>query len=77
MIEEQSVEFEGEETLDCLSEQDGDSISDVYPDALLNISRETASVFQMKRKLEKNPPMLDLTPPFQREFVWKRSKSAS
>lgn len=71
MIEEQSVEFEGEETLDCLSEQDGDSISDVYPDVLLNISRETASVFQMKRKLERNPPMLDLTPPFQREFVWK------
>lgn len=62
-------DFEGEETLNpSLS---GKSFTDnVYPDAILNIVRDTASVFQLKRKWERNPPLLDLTPPFQRELVW-------
>lgn len=64
-------EFEGEETLEL---QYGDMGMDVYPDAVLNISRESASVFQLKRRLEKEPPMLDLTPDFQREFVWSSRK---
>ena len=64
-------EFEGEESL---RPQYGDLGTDVYPDAVLNISRETASVFQLKRKWEKTPPMLDLTPDFQRELVWPNRK---
>ena len=64
-------EFEGEETLRL---QYGDMGIDVYPDAVLNISRETASVFQLKRKWEKVPSMLDLTPDFQRELVWPTRK---
>lgn len=60
-------EFEGEETL---KPQYGDLGTDVYPDAVLNISRDTASVFQLKRKWEKIPSMLDLSPDFQRELVW-------
>lgn len=60
-------EFEGDETL---SPRYGDLGTSVYPDAVLNISRDTASVFQLKRKWEKVPSMLDLTPDFQRELVW-------
>lgn len=45
-------------------------INEVYPDAVLNIAKETASVFQLKRRYEKIPSMLDLKPPFQREQVW-------
>lgn len=64
-------DFEGEETL---KPQNGDLGIDVYPDAVLNISRETASVFQLKRRWEKTPSMLDLTPDFQRELVWPTKK---
>lgn len=46
------------------------NINEVYPDAILNISRETASVFQLKRRFERKPSMLNLTPLFQREQVW-------
>ncbi len=47
------------------------NIEEVYPDAVLNIAKETASVFQLKRKYEKQPKsMLDLTPSFQRGLVW-------
>lgn len=53
-----------------LSTNTNDNINQVYPDAVLNISKETASVFQLKRRWEKTPSMLDLTPPFQREKVW-------
>ena len=62
-------DFEGEETLDpsISSKRSTDS---VYPNAVLNIVRDTASVFQLKRKWERKPPLLDLTPPFQRELVW-------
>lgn len=64
-------EFEGEESL---RPQHGDLGTDVYPDAVLNISREPASVFQLKRRWEKKPSMLDLTPDFQRELVWSSRK---
>lgn len=50
--------------------------NDVYPDAILNISKETASVFQLKRRFEKTPSMLDLTPPFQRELVWSTKQKS-
>ena len=62
--------FEGEETLST-SIYENDDVDEVYPDAVLNISRETASVFQLKRRWEKKPSQLDLTPPFQRDCVWK------
>lgn len=61
--------FEGEETI-SINGYTNEDIDDVYPDAVLNISRETASVFQLKRRWEKQPSQLDLTPPFQRELVW-------
>ncbi len=64
------VDFEGDETLKpCSSTTDG-NVDDIYPDAKLNIARETASVFQLKRRWERKPSMLDLTPPFQRDMVW-------
>ena len=62
-------DFEGEETLDP-SISGKTTIDSVYPNAVLNIVRDTASVFQLKRKWERKPPSLDLTPPFQRELVW-------
>ena len=67
-----SREFEGEETIRL----HGDMGTDVYPDAVLNISREPASVFQLKRRWEKEPSMLDLAPDFQREFVWSSRKKS-
>lgn len=51
-----------------------DSIREVYPGAVLNISKDMASVFQLKRKYERTPSMLDLTPPFQREKVWSQKQ---
>ena len=42
----------------------------IYPDAIFEMSRETASVFQLKRRCEKTPPQLILSPDFQRECVW-------
>lgn len=65
LLEEKSVEsedaFEGEETLGAelrenlsLPESDMTSVyPDVYPDAIVNIVPESASVFQLKRKLDK------------------------
>lgn len=67
-INKKTVEFEGEDTLINTSSEN--KVDDIYPDAVLNITRETASVFQLKRKWERKPPMLDLTPPFQRDLVW-------
>lgn len=64
------VDFEGDETLNPSSETTDENVDDIYPDAVLNIARETASVFQLKRRWEKKPSMLDLTPPFQRNMVW-------
>lgn len=64
------VDFEGDETLNPTSDTTDENVYDIYPDAVLNIARETASVFQLKRRWEKKPSMLDLTPPFQRNMVW-------
>ncbi len=66
--------FEGEETLgaelrDNLSLSEDDETS-IYPDAIVNIAPESASVFQLKRKLDKTPPLIKLDPDFQRHAVW-------
>lgn len=66
--------FEGEETLGAelrekssLTESDE---SNIYPDATVNIVPESASVFQLKRKHDKEPALLKLDPDFQRHSVW-------
>ncbi len=41
----------------------------VYPDAIQNIDRVPASVFQLKRRRDRVPSLLDLGPEFQRELV--------
>lgn len=66
--------FEGEETLgaelrDNLSSLEEDMTS-IYPDAIVNIVPESASVFQLKRKHDKIPPLIKLDPDFQRHAVW-------
>lgn len=66
--------FEGEETLGAelrekLSSPEPDTTS-IYPDAIVNIVPESASVFQLKRKLDKTPPLIKLDPDFQRHAVW-------
>lgn len=66
--------FEGEETLgaefrEALSSPEDDTTS-IYPDAIVNIAPESASVFQLKRKLDKTPPLIKLDPDFQRHTVW-------
>jgi hypothetical protein len=75
--EKQSLDpdsFEGEETLGAelrekSSSQEPDSTS-IYPDAIVNIVPESASVFQLKRKHDKIPPLIKLDPDFQRHAVW-------
>ena len=66
--------FEGEETLGAelrenYSSPESDT-SDIYPDAVVNIVPESASVFQLKRKLDKTPPLIKLDPDIQRYAVW-------
>ncbi|MFH0727767.1 MAG: DUF262 domain-containing protein [Pseudomonadota bacterium] len=66
--------FEGEETLGAelrekLPPPENDTTS-IYPDAIVNIAPEPASVFQLKRKLDKIPPLIKLDPDFQRHAVW-------
>ena len=66
--------FEGEETLgaelreNVLSTES--DTSSIYPDAIVNIAPESASVFQLKRKLDKTPPLIKLDPDYQRQVVW-------
>lgn len=73
---EEEISFEGEETLgreaqDILNKEDNDSSVEIYPDAEVNIARDPVSVFQLKRKYDKQPkPLLVLDPDFQREEVW-------
>ena len=66
--------FEGEETLGAELRERSSSIeqdmTDIYPDAVVNIVPESASVFQLKRKLDKTPPLIKLDPDFQRQAVW-------
>lgn len=70
------VEFEGQDTMTSSSLNHYDEPEDIYPDAVLNISRDTASVFQLKRKWEKVPSMLNLTPDFQRDLVWSKKQKS-
>ena len=66
--------FEGEETLGAeLREKSTAPVPDtttIYPDAIVNIVPESASVFQLKRKHDKTPPLIKLDPDFQRHAVW-------
>jgi hypothetical protein len=76
----EQTEFEGEQTLDPVAGNsfynDEEKDSAVYPDAQVNIVAENASVFQLKRKFDKEPPLLKLDPDFQRHEVWgPRQKS--
>jgi len=63
-------EFEGEETLGAEARErlsaNEEVATDIYPDATVNIVPESASVFQLKRKRDKIPPLLKLDPDFQR-----------
>lgn len=66
--------FEGEETLGAefrdLSNPAEAVSNEIYPDASVNIVPESASVFQLKRKHDKKPPLIRLDPDFQRHTVW-------
>ena len=71
--------FEGEDTLgaeflerfpESGSHAAGSHQTDAYPDAAVHIASESASVFQLKRKLDKTPPLIRLDPDFQRRDVW-------
>ena len=66
--------FEGEETLGAEMKEKGSfddpDISSIYPDAIVNIVPESASVFQLKRKHDKIPALIKLDPDFQRYAVW-------
>ena len=70
------ISFEGEETLgreaqEKLNKDDNGIGDEIYPDAEVNIARDPVSVFQLKRKYDKQPkPLLVLDPDFQREEVW-------
>ena len=74
--QEDEISFEGEETLSSeaqekLNKADNDNAGEIYPDAEVNIARDPVSVFQLKRKYDKQPkPLLVLDPEFQREEVW-------
>ena len=48
----------------------------IYPDAVLNIDRVPASVFQLKRRKDKSPSLLNLGPEFQRELVWSSKQKS-
>ena len=66
--------FEGEETLGAELRENSSSpeadTTDIYPDAIVNIVPESASVFQLKRKHDKKPPLIKLDPDFQRHTLW-------
>ena len=70
--------FEGEETLSLEAREHtkatDEENEEVYPDAEVNISRESFSAFQLKRKHDQKPPMLKLDPEFQRELLWKENQ---
>jgi len=73
---EDEISFEGEETLghearEIINRENNDIGNEIYPDAEVNIARDPVSVFQLKRKYDKQPkPLLVLDPDFQREEVW-------
>ena len=81
-IDKNNIEdtFEGEETLGAElrenSKTENSEIADIYPDAVVNIVPESASVFQLKRKLDKIPPLIKLDPDFQRHAVWTQKQKS-
>lgn len=66
--------FEGQETLgkEYENENSISSISDddIYPDALVNISTESQSVYQLFRRFTREPKQIILDPDYQRQDVW-------
>ena len=72
--EDSQDSFEGEETLGAEFRDwnnPAEAVShEIYPDASVNIVPESASVFQLKRKHDKKPPLIRLDPDFQRHTVW-------
>jgi Protein of unknown function DUF262 len=72
--------FEGEETLGAELREKSTSpeidMTSIYPDAVVNIVPESASVFQLKRKLDKTPPLIKLDPDFQRHAVWSSKQKS-
>lgn len=74
----QENEFDGEESLggefrDKAGDRSGEN-DNIYPDATVSIVPESASVFQLKRKFEKKPPLIKLDPDFQRNAVWSEKQ---
>lgn len=68
-------EYEGVETIEKKEDEDYSSdVSEIYPQASLNIERTQFSVFELKRKKEKSKLILD--PDFQRNDVWKPKQKA-
>ncbi|MBU0992495.1 MAG: DUF262 domain-containing protein [Proteobacteria bacterium] len=72
--------FEGEETLGAELRENSSlpepDTTGIYPDAIVNIVPESASVFQLKRKLDKTPPLIKLDPDFQRHSVWSEKQKS-
>lgn len=73
--------FEGEETLGAelrekSSSPEESDTTNIYPDAIVNIVPESASVFQLKRKRDKTPPLIKLDPDFQRHAVWSSKQQS-
>jgi hypothetical protein len=70
--------FDGEETLgaEFRDEKTDSQNQQNYPDATVNIVPENASVFQLKRKYEKKPPLIKLDPDFQRSAVWNAKQKS-
>ncbi|MGZ8173685.1 MULTISPECIES: DUF262 domain-containing protein [Methylobacter] len=78
--EPESPEFEGEETLGAelreISPLSEPEMTSIYPDAMVNIVPEPASVFQLKRRHDKTPPLIKLDPDFQRYGVWSQKQKS-
>ena len=69
---ENPTEFEGEDTLEIQHSEE------IYPNAIVKISKLTYSVFELKRKLEsKDRQDIILNPDFQRGPVWTMDKQRS
>ncbi|MFA7192988.1 MAG: DUF262 domain-containing protein, partial [Bacilli bacterium] len=60
------IKFEGEETLKS-------RLIDVYPDAVVKISRDQYSIFEIRRMVVETKEFV-LDPEFQRNNVWRLSQ---
>ena len=71
------MDFEGDYTIQVASNQRHSTNMDkACSDAMLNITREYTSVFQLKHKWEKDTPTLNLAPDFQRKLVWNNKQKS-